>query len=209
MARCFAAISAAELPPRRLLRARSLDMIPLSTKVRPAVPLATSDIDWSSWTPRETATVLFVIRDGQILLILKKRGLGAGKINAPGGRIEAGEQPIECAVREVQEELRVTPTGVDPRGTLSFQWVEGYSLHVHVFVASDCEGQATETEEAEPRWTDIDRIPYDDMWDDDAIWLPMVLAGAHIRGRFTYEGERMLDHQVLSRPPGSDPPPVP
>ncbi len=33
------------------------------------------------------------MRDDETLLIRKKRGLGAGKITAPGGRIEAGETP--------------------------------------------------------------------------------------------------------------------
>jgi 8-oxo-dGTP diphosphatase len=55
-------------------------------------------MDWSTWTPRDRAVLLFVIRGGQALLIRKKRGLGAGKINAPGGRIEAGESPEEAAV---------------------------------------------------------------------------------------------------------------
>jgi len=34
---------------------------------------------------------LFVIRAGQMLLIHKKRGLGAGKINGPDGRLDLGE----------------------------------------------------------------------------------------------------------------------
>ncbi|MGD2110491.1 MAG: NUDIX domain-containing protein, partial [Phycisphaerae bacterium] len=63
--------------------------------------------DWSTWRPRQTATLLFVIRAGEILLIRKKRGLGAGKINGPGGRVDPGETPREAAIREVQEELHV------------------------------------------------------------------------------------------------------
>ena len=51
------------------------------------------DIDWTQWTPQERATLLFVRRDGQVLLIRKKRGLGAGKINGPGGRLDNGETP--------------------------------------------------------------------------------------------------------------------
>ena len=50
-------------------------------------------IDWSAWSPVDRATLIFVRQDDQVLLIRKKRGLGAGKINAPGGRIEAGETP--------------------------------------------------------------------------------------------------------------------
>ena len=71
-----------------------------------------SEIDWQAWSPSDLATLLFVIRDGEILLIRKQRGLGAGKINGPGGKLEAGESPREAAIREVQEEVGVTPTGV-------------------------------------------------------------------------------------------------
>src|SRR5512147_1215260 len=91
------------------------------------------DIDWTNWTPQEHATLLFVRRDAQVLLIRKKRGLGAGKINGPGGRLDDGESLLQCAIREVQEELRVTPTGVEPRGELAFQFTDGYALFVSVF----------------------------------------------------------------------------
>ena len=37
-------------------------------------------IDWEAWEPRERATLLFVIRGGMMLLIHKKKGLGAGKM---------------------------------------------------------------------------------------------------------------------------------
>ena len=43
------------------------------------------EIDWNAWEPQQRATLLFVIHGGEILLIRKKRGLGAGKINGPGG----------------------------------------------------------------------------------------------------------------------------
>ena len=37
------------------------------------------NIDWTAWQPAQRATLLYVISDGQILLIRKKRGLGAGR----------------------------------------------------------------------------------------------------------------------------------
>ncbi len=155
-----------------------------------------TDIDWSRWTPRDVATLLFVVRGGEALLIRKKRGLGAGKINAPGGRLDPGETPSECAVREVQEELGVTPRAPRERGELSFQFADGYSLHCHVFTADGCDGEAVETDEAVPRWTPLDAIPYDEMWRDDAVWLPRMLAGYGFRGRFVFDGDAMLDHEL-------------
>ena len=78
----------------------------------PGTPRHIRQIDWPTWQPTEKATLLFVLMDGRILLIDKKTGLGAGKIDGPGGRIDPGETALHGAIREVQEELCVTPTGV-------------------------------------------------------------------------------------------------
>lgn len=153
--------------------------------------------DWKSWQPTERATLCFVIRDGRILLIRKKRGLGAGKINAPGGRLEPGETAREAAIRETQEELGVTPVGVEERGELHFQFADGYALHCTVFLATDCIGVPYETDEADPIWTDLDRIPYEEMWADDILWLPGVISGGSFRGFFHFDGEKMLSYDVV------------
>lgn len=157
------------------------------------------DIDWDIWKPSEHATLLFVIQDERILLIRKKRGLGAGKINGPGGRVESGETPLECAVREVEEELLVTPTGVTWVGTLCFQFADGYALEVRVFRAGGCEGTPTETDEAIPLWVPLDAIPYDEMWADDRMWMPMLLAGESFDGCFLFDDDRMTGFDLGSR----------
>lgn len=154
------------------------------------------EIDWTIWKPRERATLLFVVKDGNILLIRKKRGLGAGKINGPGGRIEPGETPLEAAVRETREELGIEAVTPDLRGELHFQFLDGYSLHCSVFLAPDCVGEPVETDEAVPLWTPLDAIPYHEMWEDDARWLPGVLDGGRFRGFFVFDQEKMLSHSV-------------
>jgi 8-oxo-dGTP diphosphatase len=158
-------------------------------------------IDWATWRPVDLATLLFVIRDGEILLIRKKRGLGAGKINGPGGRLEPGETAAEGAVREVEEEVGVTPVGVEERGELKFQFVDGYSIHVRVFSATGCEGEVVETEEAVPLWTPLESIPYEEMWADDILWLPLLLRGEPFSGRFLFDGDAMLGHHLDSAMP--------
>ena len=152
---------------------------------------------WKTWEPRERATLCFLIQNGQILLIRKKRGLGAGKINGPGGRIEPGEEPHECAVRETSEEVGLTPLNVQNRGELHFQFADGYSLHCAVFVAHEFTGELIETDEALPIWTPLDSIPYDEMWADDIHWLPGVIQGGTFRGYFHFDGEKMLSKHLL------------
>ena len=158
-----------------------------------------SQIDWASWQPTERANLCFVIRDGKILLIRKKRGLGAGKINGPGGRIEKGETPVASAVRETQEEIGVTPIQPKDAGELFFQFADGFGIHVAVFRSNDCQGEPRETAEAIPLWADLDKIPYAEMWADDEHWLPLLIAGREFRGYFTFDGDKMLSKRMEER----------
>ena len=101
---------------------------------------------------------------------------------------------------EVQEELRTTPTGLEMWGENSFQFVDGYSTHVYVFRADGCDPEPEETDEAAPIWAPVERIPYDQMWEDDDLWLPLVLRRRRFTGRFIFDGDRMLDYQVEEQP---------
>lgn len=157
-----------------------------------------ADIAWESWTPEQRATLLFVIRDGRMLLIHKKRGLGAGTISAPGGRLEPGETALDAAIREVREEVCVTPRGIAAGGELFFQFVDGLSLHCTVFRADDCDGSPAETDEATPFWVSLDAIPYTRMWADDTYWLPLLLARRRFIGHFIFDGPAMLDHTLTA-----------
>ena len=154
-------------------------------------------IDWAGWQPVDTAVLTFIRRDGQLLLIHKKRGLGHGKVNAPGGRLEAGETPEQAAVRETQEEVGLTPLNLRPAGQLDFAFTDGYSLRCHVFTADGFDGALTETDEADPFWCHEADIPYDRMWSDDRLWVPLMLEARPFSARFIFDGERMLWHEFL------------
>ncbi len=159
-------------------------------------PLMVTDVDWDDWTPQIPATLMFIVRDDRVLLIRKKRGIGAGKINGPGGKLDPGETLLECAVRETHEELGVQAQGAREMGRLWFQFVDGLTIHCTVFRADDCAGEARETDEAVPLWTPLDDLPFDEMWDDDRIWLPVMLSDRTFRMWATFDGDRMLDHRI-------------
>ena len=156
-----------------------------------------SEYDWDNWQAQQVATLLLIVRDGQVLLIRKKRGLGAGKINGPGGKIDPGETALQCAEREVQEEIGVTPRGTRAMGELLFQFVSDLTIRVYVFRADDLSGTLRETDEALPMWFDFDKVPYAEMWPDDEIWLPWLIAGHRYEGRVLIgENDTMLDHDL-------------
>ncbi len=142
------------------------------------------------------ATLVFVLRGNEVLLIHKKRGLGAGKINGPGGKIEQGETPLQAGVREVEEELKITPFNLEEMGTLHFQFVDGLAIHCVVFIATGFRGTPKETDEAIPEWFVIDEIPYGQMWEDDQYWLPGMLGGKKFMAWFDFDDEAMLSKQI-------------
>ena len=156
-----------------------------------------SDVQWNSWQAKDPATLVFVIQEGKILLIEKKTGFGKGKVNGPGGKVEQGESPEACAVRECQEELCIAVSGLQYCGQHRFQFVDGYSILVWVYSSQEFEGIPTETIEAKPLWVPLDEIPYERMWEDDHIWLPMLLRGERFQGRWLFDGDRMLDYELL------------
>jgi len=66
-----------------------------------------------------------------------------------------------------------------------------------VFSATDCIGEPQETDEATPLWTPLDQVPFDQMWADDHIWFALMLAGTPFSGRFLFDGDVMLGHEVV------------
>jgi 8-oxo-dGTP diphosphatase len=160
-------------------------------------PEEPSPIEWDGWVPEIRATLMFVVQNFDVLLIEKLRGIGMGKINGPGGKIDPGETPLQSAVRETQEELHITPLKPRKMGELFFAMTDLPDIHCHVFMARDFEGTPTRTDEAIPRWTRMDKIPYELMWEDDKFWLPQMLQeGRTFRGRFWFEGERIRWKQI-------------
>lgn len=148
------------------------------------------------------AVLCFLLRDGEVLLIRKKKGFGAGKINGVGGRVEPGERPEEAAVREVFEEVGVRVRSLEPAGTLEFYSADSEpDWLIHVFLSRDFEGEPRESEEASPRWYRLGELPFDEMWEDDRVWLRYALSGKRVEGRFWYDREysRLLKWELLAR----------
>ena len=145
-------------------------------------------------------TLLFLVRRDEILLAMKKRGFGANKWNGVGGKIEAGESLEGALVRECQEEIGVTPRSWKPVAELDFVQDAGsepWHMYVHAYISEDWEGEPTESEEMRPKWYKVSDIPYPDMWDDDEYWLPKVLQGKTLKGKFTFdENDHMLTHEI-------------
>jgi len=147
------------------------------------------------------ATLCEIIHGGRLLLQRKSVGrFGEGKWNGPGGKVQPGETPLECVVREVWEETGLTVSGLTELGVVDFYFGEKPEPDwvVHIFSTSTFSGEPRESDEGELRWFSVDEIPYGEMWMDDTYWLPVLLKGKRFRGVFIYdvEGTRLLRHRL-------------
>ncbi len=147
--------------------------------------------------------VVVFIRDkktNRLLLARKKRSLGIGKLNGPGGKIEAGETPEQAMVRECQEEIGVTPVKFHKGAELTlheFHDGETFFIFAHVYICDGWQGTPQESEEMAPEWVPLDAIPYDNMWADDPYWLPRILDGETLKCEFWLnEDDEVIKHTV-------------
>lgn len=143
-------------------------------------------------------TLLLLQQGDRVLLGMKRRGFGVGRWNGFGGKVEAGESLYDAAVRETEEEAGVRVTDAALVGNLRFVFRGSPErLEVHVFRATAFTGTVAPSEEMEPRWWPVAEVPFADMWPDDALWLPHVLAGRRVVGTFEFEGTDVILSHVL------------
>ena len=93
-------------------------------------------------------------------------------------------------MREVEEEsgLIVSADALTAMGVLTYLFPHrpAWSQRSNVFVTDRFTGTPRESDELNPVWFTIARLPVDDMWDDARHWLPGVLAGVPVEATFTF-----------------------
>lgn len=89
---------------------------------------------------RAAALVPLHEKDGEAHLLLTRRPLHmrrhAGQISVPGGRIEPGEEPLEAALREAEEEIGLPRERAEVLGPLSETLVLQTAFRLTPWVAS-------------------------------------------------------------------------
>jgi len=153
----------------------------------------------------KNATLLLVINKDHVLLGMKKRGFGEGKWNGFGGKLNDGETLEEAAVREMEEEagMIIDKEKMEKVAELNFTFPfvakeKGFDQLVHVFVVKEWEGEPKESEEMLPKWFLTNELPFDNMWNDDRIWLPKILNGEKIKADFVFgeDNETIAQHKL-------------
>ncbi|MEM2935605.1 MAG: 8-oxo-dGTP diphosphatase [Candidatus Bathyarchaeia archaeon] len=143
------------------------------------------------------ATLCHIMRNDALLLQKKSKGLfGEGKWNGVGGKLEPNESPEACVTREVFEETGLKASNIKFHGVLNFYFGDRNELDwvVYIFSTKVFEGEPKAGGEGDLKWFAFKDIPYDEMWQDDEHWLPLLLEDKSFQGNFYFdeEGKELL-----------------
>lgn len=105
--------------------------------------------------------VLALDADNNVMMVTQYRYVfGRNLLEIPAGKLDAGEDPVTGALRELREEVGVVPGDFQPMG--SFIAAPGcYGEILHLYLARDLKevGQDLDPDE----FLNVSRIPFDEM----------------------------------------------
>ena len=147
------------------------------------------------------ATLCYLKMDGNTLMIhriKKENDMHQGKWNGLGGKLNPGESPEDCVIREVREESGLIISDPLLKGFLTFPgFANDEDWYAFVFVARKIVGQLTESEEGVLEWIDDAQLLNLDLWEGDLIFLPWLERPGIFSGKFIYRDGKLVEHNAI------------
>jgi 8-oxo-dGTP diphosphatase len=97
-------------------------------------------------------------QDGRALITRRPEGTDlAGWWEFPGGKIEAGEEPLQGLIRELDEELGIVVRSASALVTCDYEYPE-YVVNLHAWQVTDYAGQPSGREGQPLEWVAISEL---------------------------------------------------
>ncbi len=144
------------------------------------------------------ATLVYVKKDNQTLMLHKAKGYQTGKWNGLGGKLEPAESPEECMRREVLEESGLLVKEAQLKGFLTWPNFDGLDdWYAFVYVVHTFEGEPKSSDEGSLHWIDNDKVMDLNLYEGDKIFLPWLEQDSFFSGKFRYENGEFQDYEVI------------
>lgn len=143
-------------------------------------------------------TLCYIEQDGKYLMLYrnkKENDQSEGKWLGVGGKLEDGESPEECAVREVYEETGLVLEAVKFRGIVTFVSDIWENELMFLFTSDKFSGEVkTVCDEGELEWISKDKVLALPAWEGDRHFLKPLLDGEDdIHIKLIYQGDRLVE----------------
>jgi 8-oxo-dGTP diphosphatase len=146
------------------------------------------------------ATLCYIKDSGKTLMlhrIKKKNDMHEGKWNGLGGKLEKGESPEACAIREIHEESGLLTEKPILKGVITFPNFDGRNdWYVFVYVFTEIKGELIDSPEGELKWIDDGDLEHLNLWEGDRIFMGWLDKPGIFSAVFKYEAGRLLDWNV-------------
>ena len=157
----------------------------------------------------ELYTLGFLVQGGRVLLLERRRPPNAGRWNAPGGKPEAGEDPLAGILREFAEETGLHLVNPRLRCILQFYECAGRwePQMIFTFLASAAEGALSPSDEGRLAWWSVDRVLDDPrVVDNIPLFFPVLLEATEpFVFVASYDGDALVHYRttpLLGAPAG-------
>ncbi len=148
----------------------------------------------------QLATLCYVQKNSKTLMlhrIKKENDMHAGKWNGLGGKMEEGETPEECAIREIKEESGLDVHHLLLKGFILFPQFDGKKdWYVFIFVIDDFSGTLIDSPEGELAWIENKRLSELPLWAGDRIFMQWLNKREFFSARFNYKKGKLLGYEV-------------
>lgn len=145
-------------------------------------------------------TLCYIQNNNKYLMlhrIKKDEDVNKGKWIGIGGRVEEGESPEECVLREVKEETGLTLTSYQYRGIVIFKSDKYEDEKMHLYTADGYVGELTECNEGVLEWIDRDEMYNLPMWEGDKIFLGLIRTDAKFFNLvLEYKGDKLVSASI-------------
>lgn len=147
------------------------------------------------------ATLCYVRRAGKTLMIhriKKANDMHQGKWNGLGGKLDPGETPEECAIREIREESGLIVRHPLLKGFITFPgFANEEDWYTFLFVITEFDGNLIESSEGYLEWIEDDHLMELNLWDGDRVFIPWLDEPGFFSGKFIYKDGQFVDHDVI------------
>lgn len=152
----------------------------------------------------KVATLVYLRKDNKTLMmhrVKKENDMHKDKWNGLGGKVENGESPEECAIREVKEETNLDIKKPILKGILTFpnNIATGETWYVFVYTAYDFEGEILEDKDAREgklEWISNDKLLNLPIWEGDKLFIPLLDKHGIFSAKFRYSGDELVQKDI-------------
>ena len=142
------------------------------------------------------ATMVYCIKDGDVLLMLRNKEPNLGLWVGPGGKLEPGESPYDCAKRELYEETGLEVNDLYFRGLITeisprpdWQWL------MFLYVATEFSGTLVEDKrEGRLSWCSLSEVMQLPIPEADSVFFQKVINinMPFYQAKFVYDSDLCL-----------------